>query len=1158
MAAARIQQFGEEVSSESEQCGRILLRCPNCNSRSRLATTCMIVGNVLECQGLAKPGGWLNRLQVHRAQRLRAAISMQGVAEEGNRMSINRSARMRWVSMIGLIMMLFSITPMGVAAQNGLTPTGDVAQAEPGPAIELLLVECPPDAPADPSDLIPGCDSALIGTNVNVTSVDPALGIDLPKTSVAQNPDGTGLGVINTGEIPVGEYRLAIDLPTDQNNFFFECRQRGTETEVPVTPSADGAANAFQVRNDGDVDIVCQAWVTPSGAQPTMEITYRECSRSDFPNENREITDLQANCTGIATDPPTFNVRDINVAEEPVTEHQLDAEGKLMLTLNPGNYQMFTDLGMDTYGEYLFCEYEGQPLYEKDFHPERGIVEFTNLLPGENFKCQWFGVSAADAPADAEQPTAEQTPTQEATQAPTAAPSPTEDAAADQPPADQAPAAVDDVTFNITYRDCTRGDFPDDTRTYQALVDNCTNFTSPGPAFTVLNNDQSQTNPALNGEGVLTFTHAPENFSIYTNLDPDSYGEYLFCSFDGGDVYEKPFPPGGINSFQDLNAGEAFNCQWFGVLASDTPTDEVPAPTATTAPAETSTFNIKMMACAAEDATWDTSSLDAFRTNCTVGNENVVMTVENDTARYTGATLPTGEATIADVPAGNWGLYSEIPGESATEYYFCSTDGGAYNAMTLSERGVASFSDVSGQEINCEIFVVPNNLRGDVTGASIEMHLSVCPPDYSGSSWYADCHANGTSDQQFTISGPNGDVTADAVVERTPGPAIARFTELPAGQYVIAGGPPQDFGTVFLYCSDPSTNAEIPNTFEGGKGTITVAENQSVVCDWYFVPENQGGPTPTPTTTPVPTKAEIFTTMFVCPPDVNVAGSTFGALDSACAQRLSDVPMTLQSPGGVPITANTGESGEGAIRFYELGNGDYVLTPKLPAEYVSAAVYCDLDGVNVYQKALSNGSTTFVNVEGEQISCSWFVTAKPQETTGPTGTITIREMLCEGDRSTITDWEKECQPASSGVSFTVTSSNGAVTQTLKPNAEGVAVFQGLPNDYYEVKQSDGAWCRAQAERVDSQSRVIVSNGGNTDVFLYQCNQEIGLPDTGTGSPATTPGVTSSETMVLGAAALPLFAIAAWQIRRWTSTPAAVEPVRVRESLTRTQDGYRYR
>ena len=140
-------------------------------------------------------------------------------------------------------------------------------------------------------------------------------------------------------------------------------------------------------------------------------------------------------------------------------------------------------------------------------------------------------------------------------------------------------------------------------------------------------------------------------------------------------------------------------------------------------------------------------------------------------------------------------------------------------------------------------------------------------------------------------------------------------------------------------------------------------------------------------------------------------------------------------------------------------------------------------------------------------------------------------MLCEGDRSTIKDWERECRPGSSGVSFTVTSSTGSVNQTLTPNDQGVAVFTGLPNDYYEVKQSEGAWCRAQAERVDSQSRVIVSGGGNTDVFFYQCNQQIGLP-----KPVLARLVVvwhcRAQSILPGAAMLPLLAIAAWQVRRW--------------------------
>ncbi len=1086
-------------------------------------------------------------------------------------MMTNGSPRMRWVSLYGLLMLLLSVTPAGVAAQTGLTPVGDVAQ-ETGMGIELLLVDCPPDAPEDPSDLVPGCTDGRAGLNVNVTSTDPALGIDQAKVSV--KPSDPGPGVINTGEIPLGEYRVEIDLPVEDNDFFFECRVRGAQTnDVPVTPDPNGAPNAFIVNNDANADIVCQAWITPAGENPTMEITYRECARADFPSDSRTFEDLQANCTNISTDPPTFNVRHLSEPGQPVTQHQQDAEGKVDLTLTPGDFDLFTDLGMDDWGEYLHCEYEGQPLYEKDFHPERGIVTFTNLLQGEEFTCYWFGVSAADDAATADQPVQDTTtpaqPEQDAPEddAEVLEPQETTDESAQvQESQNQTlqQTNAEDVEFTITYRDCTRGDFPNDDRTYQSLVDNCTGFTAPGPTFSIVDADNTRVTETLDANGVLTFTHSPESFTIYANdLDPNQWGEYLFCSYDGGEIYEKPFGEGNINSFQNLVAGEVFDCDWFAVEAVDAPSDgeepPVAQPQAEEPPVDepaTATLDITMSACQSDEITWDTSSVDAFRSNCEPGIENMVFTLENDNGdRLSGVSLPTGEATIDEIPDGNWYLYSEIPLEAADEYYFCSVDDGAYTAMQLSERGVASFPGVDGDQIDCEIYVVPTNLRGEVTGSSVEVHLSICPGGYEGSNWYADCHDNGTNGQSFTIADANGEITAEAVVERTPGPAIARFTELPAGEFVLRGGPPQDFGSVFLYCSDPATNTQLETTFEGGMGYFTLAENQSVICDWYFVPEDgRGEPTPTPE----PTSAEIFTTMFICPPGVNVAGSSFGELDSACSERLSDVPLTLQRPGGVPITGHTGESGEGALRFYELTGGDYVLTPQLPADYVSAAVYCDLNGGDVYQKALSNGGTTFVNVDGELISCSWFVTAKPQAAPGPTGSITVREMLCEGDSSTIKDWEQECQPAASGVSFTLASTSGDINQTLTPNAEGVAVFSGLPNGYYELQQSEGAWCRARAERVDSQSRLGVAGGGNTDVFIYQCNQEIGLPDTGAGTMANSTNVPVTESIMLGAGALPLFAIAAWQIRRWQLASVPADAVQVHEALTRTRDGYRYR
>lgn len=938
-------------------------------------------------------------------------------------MTATCSQRHRLITVIGLLLLIASMTPLGVAAQNGVS--NQVAQPDEASFIEVHVSECAPGSPSDAAQLKNLChEDGLAGVNLAVTSTNPDLGVNLPnKVTVREN--NAGPGIINTGDQPLGEYRIQVDLPVDANSFVFHCELRESDTVVPTTPDPSGAANVFLVTTTGEDDVVCDVYVTKAGEQPSIVVTYRECSRADLAGDGRTFEDLDPNCTTVSADPPTFNVRALNETGQPVTQHELAADGTFRFDLPAGSYDLFTDLDMDSWGEYLFCEYPGQPRYQKEFNPERGIVTFSDLVD-EQITCDWFAVNAAGAPVA--NPTEQMTP----------------------------PPVVDDATATVT----------------------------PAPATEVP-------------------TQAPTNI---------------------------PVPP------------------------TEVPTQAASQVDGQAAPGIQFTY----MGCMSEEEIGDTSSRDALQAGCPGPVQDVVINLTNDSGTDLNTiTDAAGTGAFSDLTAGNWRMWSEIPLESATEYYFCNLGDGAYSAQTLSDRGVASFAVADGQAITCEVYVVPENLRGDVTGASVEVHLSACPVDYAGSNWYNDCHDTGVVDLPFTLTGPGGESTLNTVVERTPGPGIVTFTELPAGDYVLSGGPPQDTGTVFLYCSDPANgNAQVETTFENGVGSFTLVENQSITCDWYFVPENMSGQTPTPTVTPAPKTSEIFTTMFVCPESVNVAGSTFSQLDSQCSETVNDVPMNLQRPGGVPISANTGASGDGAVRFFDLTGGDYVLTPTLPENFVSAAVYCDLNHGDVYQKALTNGGTTFVNVEGELISCSWFVAAKPAPQQGPTGSITIREMLCTADRASIKDWERECQPGASGVTFTVKSVDGTVTQTQTPNAQGVVVFSGLPDQNYAVTQSNGMWCRAQAERVDSQSRVGVSGGGNTDVFIYQCNQQLGLPSTGSGPVSHDPSLRTPLGMVI--AALPFFATVGWYIRRTRAEAVALAPVSTCKSASRTARGYRYR
>lgn len=913
-----------------------------------------------------------------------------------------------WLSWLGVVMLMVSMLP--------ILPASAAAQ-EIGPAestITVNLRECDPGSVPDPAQLWNECgQDGLADVEVKWTATDPASGVaEQSKTTVRQN--GAGAGIATSDPLPAGTYRVQVNLPADANQFAYHCVEAGTQNVVQfqVDPTQ---ANVISVTLTDTASIECGVYVIPNApavAPPaTFEFNFRTCERGDMPSDDRAFESLRDNCNDVPTEPVKVSVRDMNQASQPVEEKTLDATGKVQFTVGTGDYEVFSDLDMDTWGEYLFCEYEGQPRYEKDFVTNdrvRGVTTFSDM-DGEQIRCDWFGVQAPDPDAAPSETTA---PSETAAPSETVAPS--ETAVPSEPAA--------------------RVQAPD--------------------------------------TGVITVTTfaCPEGF-VPTSAD----------------------------------------------------------------------------------------DLQAFQTNCTAPVTDLSFTMVNGVTNIQTPAVSdaNGVATFNEVAANPRTLWSTTPLEAADEYYFCGPSSGTERTPRTTDRGVLS---LTAEENNsaCQLFQVAKADRTQVTGSSVEVHLAICPPNYTGSNYYSDCHGNGAADLDFELTVNGTTQTGTTRIETTPGPGIVRFTGLPAGDYVLAGGPPQDFGKVFLYCSDPATNTQLTTQFENGVGGFTVAENQSVICDWYFLPEDASGITPTP----VPEqRAEIFTTMFVCPPGVNPAGAKFSQLDSGCTQRLSNVPMTLQAPGGVPITVNTGESGEGAIRFYDLRAGNYVLTPKLPTEYVSAAVYCDLNGVDVYQKTLKNGSTEFVNVDGEKISCSWFVTAKPaaqQPQQGPTGSITLREMRCEGDRSSIKNWETECTPGATGASYTIRSVNGSTTQTLKPNDQGVVVFSGLPNEHYEVTQSEGIWCRATAEFVDSESRVIVQNGRNTDVFLYHCNQNLNLPATGTGA-TTAPGNELPASMVLSTLALPLFALAAWQVHRQRQGVTLPVEIATPRSLQEPRpNGYRYR
>jgi hypothetical protein len=1061
---------------------------------------------------------------------------------------------------------------------GGTTGSTGQYQATGTASLEIDVVRCPDGF--DPDDLFGTCtDSGIEGVDVHVVSTDGALGVDQTQTTaLAANP---GPGRVTFTDLPAGDYNVSIALtPESGVRYYMYCGIAGGGEALPANP--DDALDTVVTVPDGQ-PVACDLYVIPTetaAAQSTIDLFAFDCPAGALTEGGgRAFADFQAACTEVAPNVDFTLVTQDNGD----TTQATDQGGRTQFAYPAGSpVRFFSGVPLEA-EEWLFCSVNQGEASEVEID-DQGVSTFDNA-GAEARICSWFLV---------EQPAA--TATVAATEAPDTGnePEATATVAATEGPdtGDQVvEPAAGDSSINIGAFLCDSGAIADPDAADFAAFEAACGPEAPGVDFH-LSTGETEDDQTTDETGAATFTFPSGEAVDFYALVPLEADEYLFCDTGSGTFDAIAMDDQGVAHFDNTEPA-IFNCRWYlmaepEATATVVPTDEPTATSTqepTTAPTEGSDEGLTeeppvqqdgelgeisfFASVCPQDYDPDTQGVDeeALSANCAEGVEDVSFTFgypNGDTdIRLTDGQNP---ITFGDLQPGSYTLYSDVPLEAATEYVFCTADDGDRYEKDLSDRGVATFGDLQSEQISCAWYIVPTNLRGDETGGSLEIHLAQCPTDYAGDQLYDDCHKNGLDGYEFTLDGPDGQQTGTTQILQEEGPGVVTFSSLAPGDYTFNGGPPGDFGTIRLFCSTQPDNGEPEYAIEGALASLTLAENQHVLCDWYFIPENASGQTPTPTATtpPEPARAEILVTLYSCPPAASQNGTYGGAsldtFQNECTEKVNDVTFRIGDPDSAPLSAKTGSSGDGAVRFYDLLPGDLTMTPALPANLTSAAVFCTIDEGDPYQKALANGGTTFVDVDGESIACSWFAVEDRKETPqGPTGSITVREYLCEKDRSEIVDWDAECTPGSTGTAFTIANTASGATANGTPGADGVFVFAGLADGFYTLEQDTGNWCRAIADRVDSQSRVIVDGGGNTDVVLYQCNAVQGLPTTGSGPGGT---ITSDSHMltdrrimaiVLGLLALPLAWAGVVETRKRRRPPVTslAEPAR---TPTVTSDG----
>jgi len=256
-------------------------------------------------------------------------------------------------------------------------------------------------------------------------------------------------------------------------------------------------------------------------------------------------------CPDVATD-VEFN---LNTGELQFDE-ATDGGGRVAFTYPIGDeVDFFAGVPLEA-DEYLFCALAGEESPSPVAMDDQGVAHFENAT-AEDRICGWFLIE--DAPAT-EVPTAEPTvePTTEPTVEPTAVPT--------QEPV--APPAGGEGEISILASTCPQGFDPEgQALDYDTLRANCTEPVED-VLFTFGYGNGDEDVRLAQGDTPVVFGNLdPGTYTLYSDVPLEAADEYVFCTADGGNRYEKDLTDRGVTTFGELES-EQIACEWYIVPTS--------------------------------------------------------------------------------------------------------------------------------------------------------------------------------------------------------------------------------------------------------------------------------------------------------------------------------------------------------------------------------------------------------------------------------------------------------------------------------------------------------------------------------------------------------------------------------------------------------------
>lgn len=206
-----------------------------------------------------------------------------------------------------------------------------------------------------------------------------------------------------------------------------------------------------------------------------------------------------------------------------------------------------------------------------------------------------------------------------------------------------------------------------------------------------------------------------------------------------------------------------------------------------------------------------------------------------------GTTDADGNLSLDSLDAGDHELFVPVPLKGTTYSVYCSVAGGdgTFLDLVTSGDGVAVPVD-AGVEVICDWYwLISDEPLGGET-APLTIHARICPIDEIPGNIYDQCHDSPLEDIEFFVGG------ASIGTSGSDGNLVA---DVSGDTVVLSGGAPGDFANNLIYCSDSDSAEQVLPLTEVVESVEVPMGAAGTTCDWYVIPEDLRGETPTPAPT---------------------------------------------------------------------------------------------------------------------------------------------------------------------------------------------------------------------------------------------------------------------------------------------------------------------